>query len=275
MQGSLEEVLEREAPVKTRGRGRPKLGVAGREVSLLPRHWEWLEQQPNGISAALRRLVEEASKADPGGEFARRTRDALCRFLSAMAGNRTNYEEACRALFAGDNERLSALVADWPMGVRDFVLYRAHEAARVELGSTEGQLAPSGVVAALLGRVWSYGDMEAVADLVAPEYTIHSDPGDPWEGQVLDHGHYKNRVSHLRQALPDVRFEVNEVLEHGERVAVRWSAEGTFWQDWLGLPATGKRVQMTGQTMYAFVGGVVAGHWQLVDRMGLVAQLQS
>src|SRR5262249_47731929 len=61
--GTPQEVLERSDAVKTRtGPGRPRLGVVSREVSLLPRHWEWLEQQPSGISAALRRLVDEARK---------------------------------------------------------------------------------------------------------------------------------------------------------------------------------------------------------------------
>ncbi|MGG2324727.1 DUF2239 family protein, partial [Salmonella enterica] len=74
------------------------------------RHWEWLDAQPNGASAALRRLVEGAIKHEPGKERARRIRAALSGFLSAMAGNRPHYEEACRALFAGDDARLAELV---------------------------------------------------------------------------------------------------------------------------------------------------------------------
>lgn len=121
--GSLEEVLRRALPPPPRtGPGRPKLGVVSREVSLLPRHWEWLEEQPQGISAGLRRLVDEARKRNPGAERARRGREALNRFLTAMAGNRENFEEATRALFAGDSDRFESLIADWPEDIRAHAL---------------------------------------------------------------------------------------------------------------------------------------------------------
>lgn len=116
--GTLDEVLDREAPHKPTRPGRPKLGVTSREVSLLPRHWEWLEQQPNGASAALRRLVEEARKRDPEGERARLAVEAASRVMTSLAGDRPHYEEASRALFARDAARFSALVAEWPVDVR-------------------------------------------------------------------------------------------------------------------------------------------------------------
>src|SRR4051794_25385876 len=88
LRGSAEEMLQRELPApRPSGPGRPKLGVVSREVSLLPRHWDWLEQESNGISAALRRLVEEASKRDPAEQRARKVRAAAHRFMTAMAGN--------------------------------------------------------------------------------------------------------------------------------------------------------------------------------------------
>jgi uncharacterized protein len=120
--GSADEVVARaqgartETPAATRGR--PRLGVVSREVTLLPRHWEWLEEQPNGISAALRRLVDEARKREPEKERAQRARDAASRFMTAMAGDRPGYEEASRALFAGDRARLAQLVRPWPRDVR-------------------------------------------------------------------------------------------------------------------------------------------------------------
>lgn len=135
LRGSLDQVLEREDPPVRRGPGRPKLGVASREVSLLPRHWEWLEQQPSGISGSLRRLVEQAMKDQPGKEQARRIRAALSPFLMAMAGDRPNYEEASRALFAGDTAGFEALVQRWPKDIREHAMDRAREAARVEGGA--------------------------------------------------------------------------------------------------------------------------------------------
>lgn len=101
------------------GPGRPRLGVVSREVSLLPRHWDWLAGQSGGASATLRRLVDEARKRDAGRDDARRAREAASRFLWAVAGNLPGFEEASRALFAGDDARLSGLVAGWPADVRD------------------------------------------------------------------------------------------------------------------------------------------------------------
>jgi hypothetical protein len=121
--GTLAEVLERAVPAPERvGPGRPKLGVVSREVSLLPRHWEWLEEQPQGISAALRRLVDEAKKKNPGEQRARRGREAISKFMTAMAGNFEHYEEATRALFAKDNARFAQLIQDWPKDIRGHLL---------------------------------------------------------------------------------------------------------------------------------------------------------
>src|SRR6476660_1661853 len=103
--------LERPTP---RGRGRPRLGVVAREVTLLPRHWDWLATQPGGASAALRRLVEAARSANADADMARRSREAADRFMMAMAGNLPGYEEAARALYAGARERFWKMTQAWP-----------------------------------------------------------------------------------------------------------------------------------------------------------------
>lgn len=122
LRGTLEDVLSRVHTDQTRkGPGRPKLGVIGREVTLLPRHWEWLEEQPNGVSAALRRLVDQARRHEPDGQRARRVMDAAGRFMSAMAGDLPGYEEATRALYARNGERFNDLISGWPPDVRDHV----------------------------------------------------------------------------------------------------------------------------------------------------------
>ncbi len=102
-----------------RGRGRPRLGVQAREVTLLPRHWDWLAQQSCGASAALRRLVDQARKASEPGPTPRAARDAAYSFLTAMAGDRPGYEEAIRALYAGDADLFHRLSQSWPVGIRD------------------------------------------------------------------------------------------------------------------------------------------------------------
>ncbi|MCB2225100.1 MAG: DUF2239 family protein [Desulfarculaceae bacterium] len=110
---------EAPAPAK-RGPGRPKLGVVSREVTLLPRHWDWLNAQPGGASVTLRKLVEQAKKANQGREAVRRAQEAAYGFMSAMAGDLPGFEESTRALFAGDAGRFNELTEPWPQGVREF-----------------------------------------------------------------------------------------------------------------------------------------------------------
>lgn len=108
-----------------KGRGRPKLGVVAREVTLLPRQWEWLAAQPGGASAVLRRLVDQA-KRDDGRQQRRAAQDAAYQFMVAIAGDFTGYEEATRALFADDRDRLERCMANWPQDVRLYALQLAY-----------------------------------------------------------------------------------------------------------------------------------------------------
>jgi len=129
LRGTGEEVARRlaaraaaEAPASEpegpRGPGRPRLGVVAREVTLLPRHWEWLNGQPGGASVTLRKLVEEARKGSAGKDRLRQAQEAAYRFMSVMAGDRPGFEEATRALFAGKAQRFRQLVKTWPADVR-------------------------------------------------------------------------------------------------------------------------------------------------------------
>ncbi|WP_092036710.1 DUF2239 family protein [Methylobacterium pseudosasicola] len=105
-----------------RSRGRPKLGVIAREVTLLPRQWEWLASQPGGASQALRRLVDEARRADGGQTRMKAAREASYRFLSALAGDLPGFEDVIRALFAGDADSFADRMAEWPPDIRDHAL---------------------------------------------------------------------------------------------------------------------------------------------------------
>ena len=107
-------------PNRRRSPGRPKLGVVGREVTLLPRHWDWLNEQPGGASVTLRKLVEQARRAGVGSDRRRRAQEAAYRFMSAVAGDRPGFEEATRALFAGDRSRFEQHTADWPADVAEY-----------------------------------------------------------------------------------------------------------------------------------------------------------
>lgn len=105
-----------------RGRGRPKLGVVAREVTLLPRHWEWLATQPGGASVALRKLVEEARRANGDKDKTRQANERAYHFMSAMAGDLPGFEEATRALFANDQQKFNEFTATWPADIRNHTI---------------------------------------------------------------------------------------------------------------------------------------------------------
>jgi steroid delta-isomerase-like uncharacterized protein len=112
-----------------------------------------------------------------------------------------------------------------------------------------------------------------IGRLVAPRYVIHSDPGDPWEGRALDRSAYEERVRYSRNAFPDLVFTILDLLATEDRVAARWRADGTQRGDLANLPATGRQLTFAGQTMYELKDGQVAGHWQVVDRLGFMEQV--
>lgn len=119
LRGTPADVQARYRPAPAHpGPGRPRLGVVAREVSLLPRHWEWLEQQPSGASGAIRRLVDEARKKNPDEQQARAAIEAAGRFLSAMAGDLPGYEDASRALYSRNKKRFYLLTREWPRDLR-------------------------------------------------------------------------------------------------------------------------------------------------------------
>jgi hypothetical protein len=135
--GSEAEVVARYAAApsepthEARGRGRPKLGVVAREVTLLPRHWEWLGSQQGGASVALRKLIDDARKREDGWAEAkraqRRAQDAAYHFMSAMAGDLPHFEAAIRALYAGDRATLETQIAAWPIDIRNHALKLAYD----------------------------------------------------------------------------------------------------------------------------------------------------
>lgn len=134
------------------GPGRPRLGIVSREISLLPRHWAWLEQQPQGLSATLRRLVEEAKRREPDAQRAAAALAAADRFMAALAGDRPGYEEASRALYARDWKRLRGLVRAWPKDVRGHVLRLARVAADQHADPARNPSIPSKAPSPARGR---------------------------------------------------------------------------------------------------------------------------
>jgi hypothetical protein len=137
LQGSESEVVKRlevyvtpptaESEAQT-GPGRPKLGVVSREVSLLPRHWEWLAAQPGGASGTLRKLVEDAKKKSKSGSEIKQAKERAYKFMAEIAGDFAGYEEALRALYRGEKDQFKSHMASWPADVRHHALRLAKPA---------------------------------------------------------------------------------------------------------------------------------------------------
>ncbi|TBR35941.1 MULTISPECIES: DUF2239 family protein [Dyella] len=121
--GTPDDVKARLQPASAepvpRGPGRPKLGVVAREVTLLPRHWDWLSSQPGGASATIRRLVDEARRGNSNGESSRQASEAVDRFMQAIAGDLRGFEEASRAFWRGERDGFHTLIDHWPSDVRN------------------------------------------------------------------------------------------------------------------------------------------------------------
>lgn len=136
-QGSENEVLSRlevflepkiEIDPKEKKVGRPSLGVISREVSLLPKHWEWLACQSGGASAEIRRLVEKAMKQTQAASTVKMAQEKTFRFLNTIAGNFPNFEEAIRSLYRRDLNAFEQIIKFWPVDIKDHALHLSKHA---------------------------------------------------------------------------------------------------------------------------------------------------
>ena len=130
------------------------------------------------------------------------------------------------------------------------------------------------ILTRFIQEVWSEGKIEASDNYIAPKYTIHHDPGDPWDRKELDLEGYKERVRLSREPFPDQRFDIRGLFADGEAVVVIWFWTGTHKGDMPGFPASGRQIKMSGATVYYFDGARLTGHWQITDRLGVYQQLR-
>ncbi|KXV35575.1 hypothetical protein AD940_02170 [Gluconobacter thailandicus] len=130
-------------------------------------------------------------------------------------------------------------------------------------------------LAAFIRHVWDEGEVDASDDYVAEIYTIHHDPGDPWDGRTLDRAGFKDRVRKSRAAFPDQKFDIQGLFADGQSVVMTWLWSGTHRGDLPGFPATDRAISMSGATVYTFdINERLTGHWQISDRLGVFQQLQ-
>jgi predicted ester cyclase len=124
-----------------------------------------------------------------------------------------------------------------------------------------------------MDRVWTAGDTDAVDEYLASAYTIYSDPGDPGDGQTLDRDTFKQRLVSSRRPFPDLRFDLEEFVEEGNRVALGWTMRGTNTGSVGDRAPSGRPIAVHGLTIYYFADRRITGHRQVVDRLSVVQQL--
>ena len=131
------------------------------------------------------------------------------------------------------------------------------------------------VLSRFIQEVWNEGNADAAERYIAQSYTVHHDPGDPWHQRTLTAAEFTERVRLSRAPFPDQRFELLETFSDGNAVVATWLWTGTHRGDLPGFPASGKQIKMSGATVYYFANDRIDGHWQIVDRLGVLQQLQS
>lgn len=131
------------------------------------------------------------------------------------------------------------------------------------------------ILKSFIREVWNEGDINAIPEYIADRYTVIHDPGDPWDGMELDVAGFQNRVSTSRAPVPDQRFEIQELYENEDSVCITWLWSGTHLGEISGIPPSGKKLCMSGATVYYFENNRITGHWQIADRLGVFSQIQA
>lgn len=129
------------------------------------------------------------------------------------------------------------------------------------------------ILVRFIESVWNNGDIDAVDAFLSDTYTIHHDPGDPWDKQTLSIEGFKERVMSSRAPFPDQNFSIQDLVAEGDRVSMIWLWKGTHEEAALGFEASGKSIEMSGITIYFFENGRISGHWQVADRLSVYQQL--
>jgi steroid delta-isomerase-like uncharacterized protein len=129
------------------------------------------------------------------------------------------------------------------------------------------------VLGQFMQDLWNEGNFSRLGELVAPDYMVSKDEYDPWSGQTIDHDSFRERVLYSRNAFPDLHFDIREMIEENDSIAVRWIMSGTHLGDLPILPASGRKFSIEGMTFYRFRGDRLCGHSQSFDQFGFLKQM--
>ena len=129
------------------------------------------------------------------------------------------------------------------------------------------------IVTKFIEEVWGKGNFDIASELIGPKYEIKNDPGDPYEFKIIDLTTFKQRLAESRRVFPDLHFDIKDVLSEDKKVTVSWFMLGTHKGDLPELPATNKKIRVSGITVYFLSENKIIGHWQVFDRLSMLAQL--
>ena len=118
-----------------------------------------------------------------------------------------------------------------------------------------------------LVELWNQGDFNAVKQLLASDYDGHSSTEIHGTEGALEF------VPRLRAAFPDFRFSIRDQIAEGDKVATRWKIDGTHAGEFQGMPPSGKRMEMTGITIFRIANGKLIEGWTNEDTLGMLEQI--
>jgi steroid delta-isomerase-like uncharacterized protein len=112
---------------------------------------------------------------------------------------------------------------------------------------------------------WNEGRLEVIDEIYAPTFVNH------FTGETPDT--VKQKIMMVRSAFPDVQIVIDDQVAEGDKVVSRWTARGTHRGEFMGAPATDKRMEQTGITLLRVAGGRIVEGWSRADDLGLFQQL--
>lgn len=126
------------------------------------------------------------------------------------------------------------------------------------------------VVRRLFDELWNKGNLPVADELIAPSYARH-DASTPDVGRGPESE--KKRVTLYRNAFPDLRFTIEDIIDEGETVVARWSCRGTHKGELSGIAPMGKQFVISGISIVRFAGGKMVEGYVNWDALGLMKQL--
>lgn len=135
----------------------------------------------------------------------------------------------------------------------------------VAIRNTEADECNRALVRRAFDEVWNRHNLAAIDEVFAADVVYHGG-GNPICGTV----ELRRRIASFQEAFPDICHEIEDLMVAGDRVVVRWTGRGTHEGEFMGIPASGLRMQYEGITICQVRGGRIGEVWVVADILGLL-----